>query len=96
MKTWPCRNCWTPKLHGEDQCFSCTRHPGMTDKYLSHPITCKFGFSDCIHDPGYIFANYPDWYEELYGNKDIADAAKEKNGCGMCTEKHCQYDDEDK
>lgn len=96
MKAWLCRNCWTPKLHGDEHCLSCSRHPGMTDKYLSNPITCKFGFKDCVNDPGYIFANYPDWYKELYGDKDFYEAAKDEEGCGMCTKEHCQYDDEDK
>lgn len=96
MKAWPCRNCWTPKLRGDEHCLSCSRHPGMTDKYLSNPITCKFGFKDCVNDPGYIYAHHPEWYKELYGEISYIDAAKDEEGCGMCTKEHCQYDNEDK
>ena len=46
--------------------------------------------------PGYIYAHYPVWYKELYGNKDYIEAAKDGDGCSSCTEEHCHYDDEDK
>ena len=58
--------------------------------------TCKFGCEDCIHDPAYIKATYPEWYERLYGGLDPETAAKCEGGCSACTEDNCYYDDEDK
>ena len=92
-----CDSCWTPKLYGKEKCRSCSNQPGLTDHHLWNPVTCKFGYEDCIHDPGYIFAHYPDWYKELYGDMSYEEAALDpKKGCVSCTEKHCHYDDEDK
>ena len=53
---------------------------------------CKFGWDDCIYDPAYIYATYPDWYKTLYGDKTPEEVA----GCKHCTEECCRYDDEDK
>ena len=54
--------------------------------------TCKFGWDDCINDPAYIYATYPDWYKTLYVDKTPEEVA----GCKHCTEECCHYDDEDK
>lgn len=92
-----CENCWTPKVIGADRCISCSRHPGLTDRFMRYPITCKFGYNDCVNDPGYIYVYHPEWYKELYGNMDLRKAARDpENGCGYCTKEHCLYDDEDK
>ena len=95
MNYW-CKSCWTPKLYGKERCRSCSHQPGLTDQHMWNPITCKFGYKDCVNDPGYIYAHDPDWYKKLYGDKDYVEAAKDKDGCGSCTEEYCHYDDEDK
>ena len=91
-----CKYCWTPRVESKERCRTCIHNFDLKDHYLNNPVTCKFGYQDCIHDPGYIFAHYPDWYRELYGDKDYTEAAKDKEGCGMCSEEDCHYDDEDK
>lgn len=91
-----CNSCWTPKLYGKEKCKSCSEQPGLTNQHLWNPVTCKFGYKDCIHDPGYIYAHYSDWYKELYGNISYDEAANDPEGCASCSEKHCRYDDEDK
>lgn len=96
MNYW-CKSCWTPKLYGKDKCRSCSHQPGLIDQHMWNPITCKFGYKNCVNDPGYIYATDPDWYKELYGNKSYEEAAKDpESGCALCTAEHCQYDDEDK
>lgn len=57
--------------------------------------TCRHGCDDCIHDPAYIKATYPEWYAELYGPKTPKEAAQDSRGCAMCKEGEL-YDDEDK
>jgi hypothetical protein len=65
--------------------------------YLSHPVTCKFGYTNCVNDPGYIYATDPEYYKELYGDMDFRKAARDpEHGCNDCTRERCQYDDEDK
>ena len=92
-----CDSCWTPKLYGKEKCRSCSNQPGLTNQLLWNPVTCKFGYTDCINDPGYIFVNYPDWYKELYGDIGYEEAAKlPRHSCAECTEQNCLYDDEDK
>ena len=96
MNYW-CKSCWTLKLYGKEKCRSCSHQPGLTDQHMWNPITCKFGYKDCVNDPGYIYAHHPDWYKELYGDKSYEEAAKDpESGCALCTAEHCQYDDEDK
>ena len=46
---------------------------------------CKYGYHDCVCDPGYIRKHYPDWWEEL-GMPITCDECKDGSG----------YDDEDK
>ena len=50
MNYW-CKSCWTPKLYGKDKCRSCSHQPGLTDQHMWNPITCKFGYKDCVNDP---------------------------------------------
>ena len=69
--------------------------PNQFDWVYYRP-TCKFGWDDCICDPAYIKATYPEWYERLYGGLDPETAAKCEGGCSACTEDNCHYDDEDK
>ena len=64
--------------------------------WVYYKPTCKFGCEDCIHDPAYIKATYPEWYERLYGGLSPEAAAKCEDGCVACTEDNCYYDDEDK
>jgi hypothetical protein len=66
-------------------------------KSVYYRPTCKFGWDDCINDPAYIYATYPEWYKSLYGDKTPEEAAEdEEEGCAHCTEQCCYYDDEDK
>lgn len=64
--------------------------------WVYYKPTCKFGWDNCIHDPAYIKATYPEWYERLYGGLSPEAAAKCEGGCVACTEDNCYYDDEDK
>lgn len=64
-------------------------------KSVYYKPTCKFGWDDCINDPAYIYATYPEWYKSLYGDMTPEEAA-EDGGCVHCTEQCCYYDDEDK
>lgn len=64
--------------------------------WVYYKPTCKFGWDNCIHDPAYIKATYPEWYERLYGGLSPEAAAKCEGGCTACTEDNCYYDDEDK
>ena len=58
--------------------------------------TCKFGCEDCIHDPAYIYATYPEWYNELFSELSPEEAALDcLHDCAYCTDGDC-YDDEDK
>jgi hypothetical protein len=66
------------------------------NEWVYYRPTCKFGCEDCIHDPAYIKATYPEWYERLYGGLSPEAAAKCEGGCAACTEEYCRYDDEDK
>ena len=54
--------------------------PNQFDWVYYRP-TCKFGWDDCICDPAYIKATYPEWYERLYGGLDPETAAKCEGGC---------------
>ena len=66
-------------------------------KTVYYRPTCKFGWDNCINDPAYIYATYPEWYKELYGDKSPEEAAADEDeGCAHCTEQCCHYDDEDK
>lgn len=65
--------------------------------WVYYKPTCKFGWDNCINDPAYIYATYPEWYKELYGDKSPEEAAADEDeGCAHCTEDNCYYDDEDK
>lgn len=46
---------------------------------------CKYGYDDCVCDPGYIRKHYPDWWKDL-GMPITCDECKDGSG----------YDDEDK
>ena len=53
--------------------------------------SCPHGYRDCISDPEYIKAHYPDWYAEL---------VEDNGGKPLTSCTHCEdgeyYDDEDK
>lgn len=68
------------------------------EEVMAYKPTCPRGYTDCIYDPAYIKFVHPEWYEELYGDMTVEEAA------GDCREKvardpdekyYC-YDDEDK
>lgn len=82
-------------------CPMCTRNPSnvLADFFVEYYPVCNKGYVDCIHDPAYIKHFYPDWYEELWGDKTVEEAFQEqvKEGVCNCTGSHCRnYDDEDK
>lgn len=52
--------------------------------------TCVHGCTDCIWDPAYIYATYPNWYKRLYGESKPAEVT-----CENCANGE-RYDDEDK
>lgn len=54
---------------------------------------CRQGYEDCIHDPAYIKATYPEWYAELYGKNTRLDALV--HTCDLCKQ-GSMFDDEDK
>lgn len=51
----------------------------------SYEHACKYGYRDCVRDPGYIRKHYPDWWKDL--GMPIT--------CDEC-EDGSEYDDEDK
>lgn len=65
-------------------------------KEVYYRPTCKFGLDDCVYDPTYIYATYPNWYKKLYGSKTPEEAAVSKGNSCSCCEDGDRYDDEDK
>ena len=69
--------------------------------FMDYIPVCPRGYTDCVGDPAYIKFNYPDWYEELYGDMSPEEAIHVKNGCyerfveDPEMKNYC-YDDEDK
>jgi hypothetical protein len=59
-------------------------------KNVNYKPCCKHGYDDCIYDPAYIYATYPEWYKKLYGNR-----LPEEVTCAHC-ENGERWDDEDK
>ena len=69
--------------------------------FASYVAVCPRGYSDCVRDPAYIKFEYPDWYEELYGNITPLEAIWVENGCmeryiNDPDEKYYCWDNEDK
>lgn len=53
--------------------------------------TCPIGYKDCIHDPAYIKAYHPAYYELLFGDRSVEAASR------MSCYISCQgYDNADK
>jgi hypothetical protein len=59
-------------------------------KTVSYKPTCPHGYTDCVWDPAYIHATYPNWYKKLCG-----DTLPKENPCEQCPNGE-RYDDEDK
>lgn len=55
---------------------------------------CPYGLSNCIHDPGYILQEYPEWYKELY--RDMPPEEVVQKECLSYCKDGSDYDDEDK
>ena len=88
-----CENCFNPNK-GEEVCGICKHNPlniFTRDNFIDYPIYCKYGFADCIHDPGYIGKFDKKWFIELYGNVEPSTVKT----CENCDE-GSDYDDEDK
>lgn len=66
-------------------------------KTVYYKPTCQYGCEDCVMDPAYIKATYPEWYAELFGDltPEKAAATEKRSSCYSCID--CSlYDDEDK
>lgn len=89
-----CNDCVTD----ESYCKICTRNPNnprFYNYYKPYNPTCRFNYTDCIHDPAYIFHYDKEWYHELYSDITPEEAMKDKEGCQLCQHGE-RYDDEDK
>ena len=78
-----CDTCVMNKVY----CDRCIHHPDYKlcfDFYRAYLPTCKFGNAD-----------YPNWYQSLYGNKTPEEASLDSEGCANCKNGE-DYDDEDK
>lgn len=79
--------------HAEEEALSetiCMDEGPNQFKTVKYRPTCVHGHTDCIWDPAYIYATYPDWYKRLYGETKPVEVACEKCANGE------RYDDEDK
>ena len=53
--------------------------------WVDYTPTCKHKYEDCVWDPAYIQATYPEWYKKLFGDKTPDQAAQEPlHSCDMC------------
>ena len=73
-------------LMSETICMECENQ----FKIAIYTPCCKHGYDDCVYDPAYIHATYPEWYKKLYGNK-----LPDEISCEHC-ENGERWDDEDK
>lgn len=62
--------------------------------YSSYDYYCPYRYAGCIHDPGYLIQECPEWYKELYGDM-IPEEVAQKVCLSYCKD-GSQYDDEDK
>ena len=86
-----CKECFNSNKN--EECPSCTRNPiniHLKDHFMGHPITCPYGYTNCVNDPGYIWLYYHDWFVSLYGDCHYSQCS-----CPQC-EDGSDYDDEDK
>ena len=91
-------------INAQGICEECDRNRGTESticmeginrfKTVRYKPACKYNFEDCIFDPAYIKATYPEWYIELYGDKTIEEAIA-TGDCRNCIDGN-RYDDEDK
>ena len=75
------------KLKCQGVCYTIAMEGPNEFQKVAYTPTCRYGYIDCIGDPAYIKATYPDWYAKLV-----------EGGCCFC--ETCidgsDYDDEDK
>ena len=69
-----------------EACEDCKRNiknQQFGDHYAAYPIKCRFGLSDCTHDPGYIWRFRSDYYEKHFGPLDspIVDTSPQCKDC---------------
>ena len=57
----------------------------LPSSYDNYERACKYGYRDCVCDPGYIRKHHPDWWKDL-GMPTTCDECEDGSG----------YDDEDK
>ena len=95
-----CDSCITERALGPE-CIHNPLNQYRKNHYRDYNPVCPRGYPDCVSHPAYIKKNYPNWYEQLYGNKTPEEALHVENGCLARAEKdpeelHYCYDDEDK
>lgn len=92
MRDTPCQlECY--QLDKPKICETCSlnpKYPVLYYHWMSSPVTCEYGYLDCVCDPGYIWKNHPKWYKDLHGDKPYNEV-----GCPNCID-GSYYDDEDK
>ena len=94
MKYNYCERCFNPNKC-EEICGTCKRNPNnvyVKDNFIDYPICCRYGFKDCINDPGYFWKYHHDWFIELYGDIKPSEVKSCEDYCNDGSE----YDDEDK
>ena len=71
------------ELKAQAPCYTIAMEGPNRFKKVGYTPKCRYGYTNCISDPAYIEATYPEWY------KQIAEF------CVNCIDGDC-YDDEDK
>lgn len=77
-----------------DSAIQALRDLKETDYSLDYHMYCPYKYAGCIHDPGYIFSECPNWYKELYGDMSPEEVARTE--CLKYCKDGSDYDDEDK
>lgn len=91
IKNWVCNYCHWCGAKMDETASTLSSSVAMEGpnefQRVYYKPTCRYGYIDCIGDPAYIKATYPEWYKKLV----------ERGGefCGNCENGDC-YDDEDK
>lgn len=88
----------------KSECAGCRENPIYANVptrslFQAYVPTCPRGYIDCIHDPAYIKAHHPEYYQNLYG--DLTPEQASMKSCQKRVkedpnEEYYCYDDEDK
>lgn len=94
------RNIRAIKLRGEKSDglaipLSCLEPFGdISSLSIGDTVEVPYGLFDCIHDPGYLLQECPEWYKELYGDMPPEEVVQKE--CLRYCKDGSDYDDEDK